>query len=222
MAHRFQLTRAGQGFALLVAALIVMSCAGESGGRDDGTAGQTKDPAVRLLVPAQGFTEGGETVTVLARNFSDDFTVLLPRVYFGNRQVEVTALDAGALEIVTPAHTEGAVDVQVIASASAQSAQREGGFRYRAPDFRVEPALALTCTPVVLKTTEFEGDFRQHETHVYVRGTEAVVTGFAYQTIYFVVPVVSSGLADVTIEIPDTGETITAKDCFEVGQGYSD
>ena len=212
--------RTASAVAVFAAALLLHACSGDGRApRDDGTEDRSKLPRLRLLVPAEGLTNGGETVTVVAQNFEDDFTVAAPRVYWGNREVAVNVIDAGAVEVVTPPNPEGAVDVTLIGATSLEQANRAAAFHYRHPELNLEPGSAVMCSAITLRTPEIDGDFRNREFQVFVGGNEAIATGTGYNASHFLVPRMEAGPADVTVVVADTGERITVENGFEVLPG---
>ena len=70
----------GLGIVLTVGALLCAGCGDFTSDNevvaDDGLA------RIQWIVPAEGSPSGGETVTIIAANFTDDFGEFLPRVSF--------------------------------------------------------------------------------------------------------------------------------------------
>ena len=92
------------------------------------------DPTITSVDPAAGSAAGGQTVTILGA----DFPVGV-EVYFGvdpttgeggTVAASVVRLDASTLEVVTPAHSQGAVSVVVIDPSTSQAGLLDDGFQF--------------------------------------------------------------------------------------------
>lgn len=81
-------------------------------------------PVVFSLLPSQGSTAGGESVTVLGANF-DDAEVRLDGV-----AMTLTSQSENALVFTTPAHAAGSATL-VVENGDGQSAQVDNGFSWR-------------------------------------------------------------------------------------------
>ena len=71
---------------------------------------------ITSVTPRSGKTQGGAIVRITTACFNTDFTKDLPEVFFGTeRAPQVTPIDSRTLEVRTPAHPFGTVEVKVVA-----------------------------------------------------------------------------------------------------------
>jgi hypothetical protein len=85
----------------------------------------TPAPAIDTIVPNEGRVEGGTQVTIRGTNFASGATV----TFGGVAATSVQYVDSTRLNVVTPAHSAGAVDV-VVRNPDTQAATRANGFTY--------------------------------------------------------------------------------------------
>ncbi len=85
-------------------------------------------PNISSISPTSGPSSGGTSVTITGTNFVSGATVL----FGGAAATGVTVSSATQIRATTPAHSAGAVDVQV-RNPDGQTATRTGGFTFIAP-----------------------------------------------------------------------------------------
>ncbi|MCZ6602508.1 MAG: IPT/TIG domain-containing protein [Planctomycetota bacterium] len=132
--------------------------------------------------PRGGPCAGGTVVTIETAGFSDDFTVDLPRVFFGTTEASsVTAISSAALEAVSPGTTalgRIVVDVSVEAQ-NGQACHFNDGFVYECPQgpdcIHLDPNRGPYTggTPVRVETGGFSDDFTVDLPRVFFGGVEA-------------------------------------------------
>lgn len=159
-------------------------------------------PVITGINPDRGTTKGGTPVTINGSDFRDEL-----KVYFGGKEAVVNKIDPGAIEVATPAHDAGTVDVTVV--------NKDGGVAtlYRAFTYLVpgsEPVIkgldpkagsVLGGTRVTITGEDFREGLK-----VYFGGTEASeVTRVDYKTVTAVTPAHPAGTVDVTVVNPDAG-----------------
>ncbi len=159
-------------------------------------------PAITGISPASGTTKGGTPVTITGSDFREEL-----QVYFGGVAATVNKITANAIEVVTPVHEAGAVDVTVV--------NKDGGVAtaYRAFTYLVpgsEPVVksidpragsVLGGTTVTISGEDFREGIK-----VYFGGTEAGdVVRVDYETVTAFTPPHAAGTVDVTVVNPDAG-----------------
>ncbi len=92
------------------------------------------DPAIATVVPPSGTSNGGETVSIQGANFAPGSQVRFgadPDTGLGGSVAPtVTWIDAGTLEVVTPAHALGTVSVIVRDPSTSQAAVATGAYAF--------------------------------------------------------------------------------------------
>lgn len=159
-------------------------------------------PVITGVSPAAGTTKGGTPVTISGSDFREGL-----QVYFGGAAATVKKITADTIEVVTPAHDPGAVDVTVV--------NKDGGVAaaYRAFEYLVpgsEPVIksvepqagsVLGGTAVTIRGEDFRNGVK-----VFFGGVEAAsVMRVDYQTITAVTSPSAAGTVDVTVVNPDAG-----------------
>lgn len=66
-------------------------------------------PVIKAIKPAEGNTDGGTLVTIRGNGFNEGAVVR-----FGKLEVEIKLLRKGAIQVLSPTHPAGVVDVTVI------------------------------------------------------------------------------------------------------------
>ncbi|MGI6285534.1 IPT/TIG domain-containing protein [Neomoorella humiferrea] len=159
-------------------------------------------PVITGVSPDRGTIKGGTPVTITGSDFREEL-----KVYFGGKEAVVNKIDPGAIEVVTPAHDAGTVDVTVV--------NKDGGV---ATAYRAFTYLVPGSEPVVKSIDPGAGsvlggtrvtiggeDFREG-VKVYFGGTEALeVVRVDYKTVTAVTPPHVAGTVDVTVVNPDAG-----------------
>ncbi|MCZ6689024.1 MAG: IPT/TIG domain-containing protein [Planctomycetota bacterium] len=132
--------------------------------------------------PRGGSCAGGTVVTIETAGFSDDFTVDLPRVFFGTTEaLSVSAISSAALEAVSPGTTAlGRIVVDVFVEAqNGQECHFNDGFVYECPQgsdcIHLDPNRGPHTggTPVRVETGGFSDDFTVDLPRVFFGGVEA-------------------------------------------------
>lgn len=159
-------------------------------------------PAIDSLNPKVGTTKGGTPVTITGRDFRPEL-----KVYFGGVQATVKSFTSTAIEVVSPAHEPGVVNITVV-NKDGGVATAYDAFEYRLPGS--EPIIKSIVPNVgsVMGGTQVTltgEDFRQG-VKVYFGGSEALnVERVDYQTITAQTPPGKPGAVDVTVINPDAG-----------------
>jgi uncharacterized repeat protein (TIGR03803 family) len=86
-------------------------------------------PSMTSITPSTGTVDGGTVVTIRGNHFGEGVTVRFNTI----EAPSVTVIDDSTLEVVTPAHPVGSVDVTVNSSGGAQSATAANAFVYGPP-----------------------------------------------------------------------------------------
>lgn len=90
-------------------------------------------PQVLTISPDVGETLGGEVITISTADFRDDFLADPPRVFIGMNPAVVAPVDSTTIQVLTPPHAAGVVDVQLRTSGFSQSVIVVDGFSYSGP-----------------------------------------------------------------------------------------
>ena len=98
---------------------------------------------LRFLSPKVGPTEGGQTTVVYGTDFTTDCSV----EFDGAQASQVTLLSSERLQVVTPAHGEGMVNVRVWSQDSDESLQN--GYTYTDEDAGTLPPELVEVLPAV-------------------------------------------------------------------------
>jgi len=110
-----------------------------------------QDPELILCTPAAGERSGGDVITLRGRDLPSE-----PEVWFGVDPdtgsggvlaAQVTWIDDTTLEVVTPAHPAGLVDVLVLDMASGQADTLSEGFQFNAPPSSGGACLSVSPPP---------------------------------------------------------------------------
>lgn len=156
-------------------------------------------PALSSVSPTSGSSAGGTAVTLGGTAFSSGATVT-----FGGNPATVGAVTATSVDVTTPLHAVGAVDV-VVTNFDGQSSTLQGGYTYTpAPPpapATVTPASGTTFggTIATLTGTDFQAG-----ASVTVGGVPAGVDSVTPTAISFVAPAhAASGAVDLTVTNPD-------------------
>jgi hypothetical protein len=95
------------------------------------------DPQLNICAPGSGAKSGGDVLTLRGRSFPPGLQVWFgvdPDTGSGGvPAAQVTWLDETTLEVVTPAHAPGHVDILVLSTESGQADTLSNGFEYEAP-----------------------------------------------------------------------------------------
>lgn len=94
------------------------------------------DPVVAALDPASGTTAGGDVITITGANFTVDAEVVFgadPETGLGGTLADVVYVDAGTLQVVTPAMAAGPASVLVRLALTEQATVEPAAFTYAAP-----------------------------------------------------------------------------------------
>lgn len=148
-------TNLSNGYATLVLLLAVGTCApfASACGSSDGEG----ELSLRSVEPREGTARGGDTLTIRGSGFDGS-----TRVHFGDVPAEsVKVVSGGELQVVTPLHIAGEVDVK--ASAGSASAMLAKGFAFQplALSFREAPPWYLPAFEHPLSdavAADFDGD----------------------------------------------------------------
>jgi len=161
-------------------------------------------PEPMYLTPATGLTAGGQSVTVKGRYFVNGCTVRLN----GNPASSVTFVSSDTINIITPAGSEGFVDVAVT-NPDTQTGTLNNGFRYfasAAPVISgVSPASGTTAGGQVITiagTGFIDGCAAQ------IGGVSAAVTFISSTEVRLTTPARSAGTVDIKVINPDTQEGV--------------
>ena len=133
--------------------ITVRNADGEEASLDDIYEFIAPPPACLTLNPTTGPDSGGTQVTITTANFSDDFTVDLPIVFFDTAQATMLgAIDPNTVVVVTPPDPNPIpppnvhpVDVTVQSASGQQSCIFPLGFTYAAPTGT--PCLSVVPNP---------------------------------------------------------------------------
>lgn len=91
------------------------------------------DPSIAEVAPVRGSSSGGDTVTILGAGFAPGMEVVFGAdadTGAGGAAVTATWIDAGTLEVTTPAHARGAASVLVRDPASGQASVVADAFTF--------------------------------------------------------------------------------------------
>lgn len=94
------------------------------------------DPLITSVTPAYGATAGGDVVTIVGANFTVDAEVVFgadPLTGQGGTAAIVAYVDAGTLEVTTPAMAAGAASVLVRLALTDQAAVAGAAYTYESP-----------------------------------------------------------------------------------------
>ncbi len=161
-------------------------------------------PLIAAVNPSSGPAAGGTAVTITGTGFGGPGTT----VSFGGVAAAMTGGSATSLQVTTPAHAAGAVDV-VVTNPDAQTATKPAGFAYtdvpppnRAPTITsIDPSTgpAAGGTAVTITGTFFGGP----GTTVKLDGVAVAVTGGSSTSLQITTPVHAAGAVDVVVTNPD-------------------
>ncbi|MCZ6690690.1 MAG: IPT/TIG domain-containing protein [Planctomycetota bacterium] len=157
------------------------------------SSGDRLQPRIETISPESGDVAGGDPVTIVVRDFADDFTVDLPEVEFGGHpSLSITALFRDTVVATTPrAGAAGPVDVDVRGTAMPHSARRASGFTYTGtPQFPFITALSPPIGPVGTEV-DVQGQFfspTPMENVVRFNGIAAPIIASSATSILTVVP----------------------------------
>ena len=168
-------------------------------------------PSVTGVTPGSGTTAGGTLVTVSGTDLTGATSV----TFGGLAATGLTPVSATTLQVTSPAHAAGPVDVRVTTPAGVSPVVAAGTFSY------VEPAPAVTAvaptsgpttgdTEVTVTGTDFTG--ATSVTFGDVEGTDLAVTSDTSLTV--VSPAHGTGVVDVRVETADGTSAVVAADQF--------
>ena len=183
------------------------------------------DPIIAWVVPSQGSTLGGESVTISGFEFDDDFTVDLPEVFFGPQAaLSVTAVSHDRVLAETPPNTAaGPVDVVLRTTRRKQEATSVGGFTYVIPP---PVPLVLTVNPsagevaggemVTVTTLAFQDDFQVDLPEIFFGSSAALsISALSADSVLAETPPNPvTGPVDVTVQSTGIAETATLVDGY--------
>ncbi|MFL5300412.1 MAG: IPT/TIG domain-containing protein [Anaeromyxobacteraceae bacterium] len=197
MAHRNNSMKSA---AVLLAVLgLVSACSSSSSSPLTSAA----PPSISRVSPPSGALGGGTRVTIVGANFAAG-----AEVSFGGAAGTVTSVVAGAVQVVTPAHAAGAVDVRVT-NPDLQASTLPAGFTFEASPPPPGPAPVLTAVAPTFGTTAggtavtVSGSNLDPDATVLVGGVVATVTSSAAGSLAVTTPPHAAGAADVTVVNPD-------------------
>jgi signal transduction histidine kinase len=150
-------------------------------------------PTIAAVTPGYVSTAGGSTITLTGTNFFTNSTVTID-----GSAASMTYVNATTLQVTTPAHAAGSVDV-VVTNGDGQSATASGGLTYDTPPTvsGVSPGSGLTTGG---DTVTITGTGFAPNPSVTIGGSAAtVVTYVNATTITAVTPSHGVGAADVTV-----------------------
>jgi hypothetical protein len=171
-------------------------------------------PTITSIDPSTGPAAGGTPVTITGTFFGGPGTT----VKFDGVLVAVTGGSSTSLQVTTPAHAAGAVDV-VVTNPDNQFATSGGGFTYVNPPpppptpapriSGISPATGATNggTQVTITGTDFGGP----GTRVTFGGVAATITGGSWTSIVVTTPAHKAGAVDVVVTNPDGQTSLRAK-----------
>ncbi|MDP6943979.1 MAG: IPT/TIG domain-containing protein, partial [Myxococcota bacterium] len=163
-------------------------------------------PIISGILPASGWMDGGQTVLVTGVGLGDDTLV-----HFGSLAAEVVSAQGGSLlEVVTPAHAPGVVDVTVTSLEGLSTVLETGFVYFEAPPFiaTLSPATGLTAgdNEVVIHGKNFADGATVRVGPVTVPG--AMVTSSTGITL--TMPPHAEGEVDITVTNPSgLADTLT-------------
>jgi len=157
-------------------------------------------PSVSSVVPAVGYTGGGNSVTITGANFDNGCSVS----FGGAAAASVTYINSGTLRVITPPHSAGTVDVTVT-NLDGQSAVGAGLFTY---SIYQTPSLS-SVSPV--SGTSLGGTYVLISGSNFVNGCSVTFGGLPVQGLNFIsssslgvtTPANSAGAVDVVVTNPD-------------------
>ncbi len=152
-------------------------------------------PTVTLVSPATGITTGGKSVTITGSNLTKATTVT-----FGGALASIAKDSAGELEVVTPAHAEGVVEVCVTTAGGTSC--KPSAFTYEGPPppppvvQSVLPSEGSTggATPVKISGEDLDG-----ATAVKFGGVSATISKDNATEIEVLTPPHAEGFAEVCV-----------------------
>ena len=161
-------------------------------------------PTLQTITPSQGPAAGGTPVTITGSGFGGPATT----VTFGGVTATIESRSATTLDVISPAHASGPVDV-VVTNPDGQQAIATTGFLYvPAPSIQsVSPVsgTALGGTQVTVIGSDFGGP----GTSVSFDGTNAIVTSGSATSLTATTPAHVAGSVNVVVTNPD-GQTATS------------
>src|SRR5690606_1985264 len=167
-------------------------------------------PEISQVTPEAGSTAGGDIVVLHGQHFRSGANVT-----FGGEPVLTTRfIDENTLEVTTPAHTRGAVDV-VVTNPDNQTATLEAGYAYLSPAPVINSVSSYEGRlaggdNIVLQGSGFDSSMR-----VYFGGVEAATTASLNNTRLTAVLPAGQELGEVEVVVrgPFT-EAVTLSDSF--------
>jgi hypothetical protein len=124
----------GMGLIGIALALAVLagSCSDGGGSKKKKKTPGPCDPVITQIAPSTGDVLGGDGVTIITDCFQDDFTLVLPQVFFGvDAAPSVMAINERSVSVITPPHAVAeAVDVTVQTSGVPEAYTLVDGFTY--------------------------------------------------------------------------------------------
>jgi hypothetical protein len=162
-------------------------------------------PTVTAISPSSGSTSGGASVTVTGTGFQAGARLSLG----GSPATSVTVVSSTSLSAVTPAHSEGAVDI-VVTNSDGQAGTLRGGYTYVAPDPPPPPAPTVTAISPSSGSTSGGGSVTvtgagfQAGARLSLGGSPATsVTVVSSTSLTAVTPAHSEGVVDVVVTNSD-------------------
>ncbi|MBV9497010.1 MAG: IPT/TIG domain-containing protein, partial [Acidobacteria bacterium] len=162
----------------------------------------TTQPSISTVAPAGGTTAGGTNVVLTGANLSGATSVK-----FGGTAATITANTSTTINVTTPAHAAGAVDVVAIVTTG--TATKTNGFTYADPPTvsSINPTSGPAAggqTGVVITGTNLSS-----VTNVKLGGTNATITNTTATTVTITTPAHAAGTVDVVLTNPAGSATLT-------------
>ena len=96
-------------------------------------------PRILSVLCDYGDTAGGDTITIYTEAFEASFFVHVPLVFFGSTQLDVEPFGVASIRVLTPPHPAGPIDLLVVGTGVAESAELKEGFTYKKGEPCVPP-----------------------------------------------------------------------------------
>jgi hypothetical protein len=174
------------------------------------TGGQSHGPVVLFVSPNSGTTAGGDYVLVSGMYLGDATTV-----YFGTTPATIRQASGTGIEVISPAHAAGTVDVTVVTPEGTSSTSSVDQFTYLGPP---APSVAGVKQSHGLTTGGYQvtvtGTNLKGATAVYFGGTKAAIQSATATTLVVTAPVGAAGVVDVTVVTPAGKSHVSSADQF--------
>lgn len=206
MTRNTAFVRTGFSLSILAVALLAGNCGGGSGSRGDDTnpAPPNGNPEILMVIPNVVDFAGGQVVTVVAQDFQDDFTVNLPRIFVDNHRLPLNVIDSSSVEVMTPPHSVGAVDLVLRAAGTLETAILKNAIHYA--DYTAEIVLVSPekgdiggGEVIHVITSNFNDDFLVSPPDVFFGTVMASATSLDSTSVEVATPAHPAGRVDVTV-----------------------